>query len=58
MPAPPTNLSSPGKRRKLLSGKVHWTAVGGDRGGLKLGYRKGPRGGSWVAKLVLNERRG
>jgi integrase len=56
-PAPPTNLSTPAKRRRLSSGKVHWTAVGGGRGGLKLGYRKGPRGGSWVAKLVFNERR-
>jgi integrase len=57
MSAPPTNLSTPAKRRKLLSGKVHWTAIGGERGGIILGYRRGPRGGSWVAKLVLNERR-
>ena len=57
MPAPPANLSTPAKRRKLPSDKVHWTAIGGGRGGLKLGYRKGARGGSWVAKLVFNKRR-
>ena len=57
MPAPLANLSTPAKCRKLPSGKVHWTAIGGRRGGLKLGYRKGARGGSWVAKLVFNERR-
>jgi integrase len=57
LPAAPVNLSTPAKRRKLPSDKVHWTAIGGGRGGLKLGYRKGARGGSWVAKLVFNERR-
>ena len=53
MRAPPANLSSPAKRRKLSSGKVHWTTIGGERSGLKLGYRKGAKRGSWVRKLLF-----
>jgi hypothetical protein len=48
-----SDISTPAKRRKLPASKSPvWTAIGGKRGGLKLGYRKGARGGSWVAKLV------
>ena len=57
MSTPPVDLSTPAKRRKLPSDKPLWTAVGGGRGGLKLGYRKGARGGSWLAKLVFNKHR-
>jgi integrase len=51
------NLSTPAKRRKLGAGKVHWSAIGGARAGEKLGYRKGARGASWIAKLVSGGRR-
>jgi integrase len=41
-------------RRKTLPVTAHpiWTSVGDARSGLKLGYRKGTRGGVWSAKLV------
>ena len=46
-------IDTPAKRRKLPAAKAPvWIAIGGARGGLKLGYRKGPRGGVWVAKAV------
>ena len=32
-------------------------AIGGKRGGLKLGYRKGKKGGVWIAKAVGAQRR-
>jgi hypothetical protein len=57
MPAVPPNLSTPAKRRKLPSGKVHWAPIGGARGGLTLGYRKGPKGSSWIAKVFLDGHR-
>jgi integrase len=48
-----STIDTPAKRRKVPAGKAPvWTAVGGARGGLKLGYRKGARGGVWVAKAV------
>jgi integrase len=41
------------RRRKLpVSSKPVWASVGDRRSGLKLGYRKGTRGGVWVGKLV------
>jgi integrase len=46
------NLSTPAKRRALEAGKIHWTAIGGARNSLKLGYRRGGKGASWIAKLV------
>jgi len=46
-------LDTPAKRRKVPAGKAPvWSAIGGQRGGLKLGYRKGAKGGVWVAKMV------
>ena len=42
------------RRKKLsVSSKPVWTAIGDARSGLKLGYRKGARGGVWVGKLVM-----
>jgi hypothetical protein len=42
-------------RRKKLPVTTHpvWTSIGDARSGLKLGYRKGARGGVWVGKLVM-----
>ena len=41
------------RRKKLpVSSKPVWASVGDRRSGLKLGYRKGTRGGVWVGKLV------
>jgi integrase len=42
-------------RRKKLPVATHpvWTSIGDARSGLKLGYRKGARGGVWVGKLVM-----
>jgi integrase len=51
------NLTTPAKRRKLDAGKVHWNAIGGARAGEKLGFWKGARGASWIAKLVADGRR-
>jgi hypothetical protein len=54
MPAS-VNLSTAAKRRRLGSSKsIYWNAVGGARAGLKLGYRKSSRRGSWVAKIVCD----
>ena len=43
-------------RRKKLPVATHpvWTSIGDTRSGLKLGYRKGARGGVWVGKLVID----
>jgi integrase len=43
-------------RRKKLPFAIHpvWTSIGDARSGLKLGYRKGARGGVWVGKLVTD----
>jgi integrase len=46
------NLSTPKKRQALPAGTIHWTAVGGVRNSLKLGYRRGGKGASWIAKIV------
>ena len=46
-------IDTPAMRRKIPARKAPtWLAIGGRRGGLKLGYRKGPRGGAWIAKVV------
>lgn len=43
------------QRKKLrISSKPVWTAIGDQRSGLKLGYRRGARGGVWVGKLVMD----
>jgi integrase len=53
-----SDISTPAKRRKLTVSKAPvWEAIGGARAGCKLGYRRGIRGGSWVAKLVDNGHR-
>jgi predicted GIY-YIG superfamily endonuclease len=43
-------------RRKKLPVSTHpgWNTIGDARSGLKLGYRKGARGGVWVGKLVIS----
>ncbi len=43
-------------RRKKLPVASHpvWDAIGDAGRGLKLGYRKGARGGVWVGKLVMD----
>ena len=47
------------KRAKLPARKnPYWLGIGGGRGGLSLGYRKGSKGpGKWVAKIVLDRQR-
>ena len=47
------------KRAKLPARKnPYWLGIGGGRGGLSLGYRKGAKGpGKWVAKIVLDRQR-
>ena len=48
-------IDTPAMRRKIPVGRAPiWLAIGGKRDGLKLGYRKGARGGSWIAKVVGN----
>ena len=48
-----TKIDTAARRRKLPgSTKPVWTSIGDQRSGLKLGYRKGTRGGVWVGKLV------
>lgn len=43
------------QRKKLrVSSKPVWTAIGDQRSGLRLGYRRGARGGVWVGKLVMD----
>jgi integrase len=41
-------------RRRKLPVATHpvWASIGDARSGLKLGYRKGARGGVWIGKLV------
>jgi hypothetical protein len=51
------NLSTLAKRRALKAGAIHWTAIGGARNSLKLGYRRGAKGASWVAKIVHDRHR-
>jgi integrase len=47
------NLTTRAARRKLTPQKnPYWSPIGNRRSGLKLGYRKTPRSGVWVAKLV------
>jgi integrase len=43
-------------RRRKLPVATHpvWDTIGDARSGLKLGYRKGKRGGVWVGKLVVD----
>jgi integrase len=43
-------------RRKKLPVATHpvWLSIGDARSGLKLGYRRGVRGGVWVGKLVMD----
>ena len=51
-------IDTPAMRRKIQSRKAPvWVAIGGNRAGLKLGYRKGARGGAWIAKSVAANRR-
>lgn len=46
------------KRARLAARKnPYWQSVGGGRGGVSLGYRKGSRGGVWVAKVVVTGQR-
>ena len=49
-------IDTVGQRKKLpISSKNRfWTAIGDGRSGLKLGYRRGARGGVWVGKLVMD----
>jgi integrase len=46
------------RRKKLaVSVKPVWDTIGDARSGLKLGYYKGARGGSWIGKTVKSARR-
>jgi integrase len=48
-------IDTPARRKKLpVATHPVWASIGDARSGLKLGYRKGARGGVWVAKLVLD----
>ena len=48
-------LDTPSARAKLTHNKSgHWVAVTPGRG---FGYRKGPKGGKWVARLIDGEKR-
>jgi integrase len=41
------------RRKKLpVTAQPVWATIGDGRSGLKLGYRKGARGGVWIGKLV------
>ena len=47
------------RRKKLpVSSKPVWNTIGDARSGLKLGYYKGARRGSWIGKLVMDGARG
>jgi integrase len=47
------------RRKKLpISSKPVWDTIGDARSGLKLGYYKGARGGSWIGKLIMDGARG
>ncbi|TQI75325.1 site-specific recombinase XerD [Bosea sp. AK1] len=51
-------IDTPARRRRLPLAKAPvWAAIGQARGGLKLGYRKAPRGGVWIAKVIGPELR-
>jgi integrase len=51
-------IATPAQRRKLPVDKSPlWLTIGSQRSGLKLGYRKGAKGGVWVAKLVTPDAR-
>ena len=51
-------IDTPARRWKISAGKAPvWIAIGGGRGGLKLGSRKGARGGVWIAKAVSAKQR-
>ena len=46
-------IDTAARRRKLpVASHPTWTTIGNSRSGLKLGYRKGARGGVFVAKLI------
>ncbi|MGO3928153.1 tyrosine-type recombinase/integrase [Rhodopseudomonas pseudopalustris] len=52
------SIDTAAKRSKLYPRKnPYWHGVGGGRGGVSLGYRKGPRGGVWVVKVVIDGER-
>lgn len=54
-----SEIDTVAKRAKLRPRKnPYWVSVGGGRGGVTLGYRKGAKPpGVWVAKIVLNQQR-
>ena len=55
----PSKIDTVARRKKLpVSAKPVWETIGDARSGLKLGYRKGARGGSWVGKRVKDGERG
>lgn len=55
---PELPIHTPAMRRKIPRRKAPiWSAIGGTRDGLKLGYRKGRRGGVWVVKAVGGKHR-
>jgi integrase len=48
-----SKIDTVARRKKLpVSSKPVWDTIGDARSGLKLGYYKGARGGSWFGKLV------
>ena len=50
-----SKIDTVARRKKLpVSSKPVWDTIGDARSGLKLGYRKGARGGVWVGKLVTD----
>jgi integrase len=53
------DIDTVSKRRRLSPRKnPYWVSVGGRRGGVSLGYRKGQRNpGRWIAKIVINGQR-
>lgn len=51
-------IDTPSKRAKLEPRKnPHWQGIGGGRGGVSLGYRKGSGPGVWIGKLVFEGKR-
>jgi integrase len=54
-----SKIDTVARRKKLpVSSKPVWDTIGDARSGLKLGYYKGARGGSWIGKLVMDGARG
>lgn len=53
------SIETPSKRARLKARKnPYWVALGGGRGGVSLGYRRGSSGaGSWIGKLVFEGKR-